>query len=238
MNIMAMLGLAVGIDYSLFIVSRFREERARGVDKIEAIAPPGATSRSHRVISGMTVALALAGLLIMPDSSNQAIGAGAFLVVLAAVMTIADPAPRRAELARRPRSTPSHSVPATRARTGDRIRAGFWELDDCAPCCAARLSAWCSRLGLLLAAPSARSSICVRAKSASRHCLPDDVQTRVRHAPGRIWVRAGSAGAGRHRRADRVSRPSRTPSRTRNQPRLRSRLRGCSRSRHLSRTTI
>ena len=35
-NIMTMLGLAVGIDYSLFVVSRFREERARGLDKIEA----------------------------------------------------------------------------------------------------------------------------------------------------------------------------------------------------------
>ena len=87
MNIMIMLGLAVGIDYSLFIVSRFREERARGVDKIEAIARSGGSAGRTVVISGMTVAVALAGLLIMPDSSNQAIGVGAFLVVLAAVMT-------------------------------------------------------------------------------------------------------------------------------------------------------
>ncbi len=37
-NMITMIGLAVGIDYSLFIVSRYREERARGLEKIEAIA--------------------------------------------------------------------------------------------------------------------------------------------------------------------------------------------------------
>ena len=39
-NIISMMGLAVGIDYSLFIVSRYREERKRGRDKLEAIGRP------------------------------------------------------------------------------------------------------------------------------------------------------------------------------------------------------
>lgn len=43
-NMIFMIGLAVGIDYSLFIVSRFREERTRGLDKHEAIARTGATA--------------------------------------------------------------------------------------------------------------------------------------------------------------------------------------------------
>ena len=86
-NIMTMLGLAVGIDYSLFVVSRFREERSRGLNKVEAIAATGATAGRTVLISGLTVALALAGLLIMPDTSSKAIGTGAVLVVIATVLT-------------------------------------------------------------------------------------------------------------------------------------------------------
>jgi RND superfamily putative drug exporter len=86
-NIMTMLGLAVGIDYSLFVVSRFREERARGLDKVDAIAATGGSAGRTVVVSGLTVAFALAGHLIVPDSSRQAIGAGAALIVIAAVLT-------------------------------------------------------------------------------------------------------------------------------------------------------
>jgi uncharacterized membrane protein YdfJ with MMPL/SSD domain len=85
-NVMTMMGLAVGIDYSLFIVSRYREERAKGLEKIDAIATAGATAGRTVLLSGMTVALALLGLLITPDSANQMVGAGALLVVIAAVV--------------------------------------------------------------------------------------------------------------------------------------------------------
>ncbi|MCC6943505.1 MAG: MMPL family transporter [Thermomicrobiales bacterium] len=85
-NLMTMLGLAVGIDYSLFVVSRFREERANGRETVDAIAASGATAGRTVVISGLTVAAALAGMLIMPDTSNRAIGAGAVLIVLATVL--------------------------------------------------------------------------------------------------------------------------------------------------------
>ena len=63
-NIITMMGLAVGIDYSLFILSRFREERQRGLDKIEAIAVTGATASKTVFFSGITVMLALGGLTI------------------------------------------------------------------------------------------------------------------------------------------------------------------------------
>ena len=85
-NMIAMMGLAVGIDYSLFMVSRYREERAKGLDKVDAIAAAGATAGRTVVLSGMTVVLALTGLLITPDSGFQSIGAGAILVVIAAVL--------------------------------------------------------------------------------------------------------------------------------------------------------
>ena len=67
-----MIGLAVGIDYSLIVVSRFREEMARGLDKYEAIARTGATASRTVVFSGITVVLALAGMLIIPSSVYQA----------------------------------------------------------------------------------------------------------------------------------------------------------------------
>ena len=66
-NMVSMMGLATGIDYSLFIISRFREERARGRDKLDAIAVTGGTASRAVLFSGLTVVLALLGLLIVPD---------------------------------------------------------------------------------------------------------------------------------------------------------------------------
>ena len=81
-----MIGLAVGIDYSLLVVSRFREELARGLDKYDAIARTGATASRTVVFSGITVVLALAGMLIIPTSVYQGLAVGAILVVISAVM--------------------------------------------------------------------------------------------------------------------------------------------------------
>jgi RND superfamily putative drug exporter len=84
--IITVIGLAVGIDYSLFIVQRFREERARGREKIEAITTAGATASRTVFFSGMAVAIALAGMLIMPDPVFQSFAVGAMLVVGATVL--------------------------------------------------------------------------------------------------------------------------------------------------------
>jgi uncharacterized membrane protein YdfJ with MMPL/SSD domain len=84
-NMVTMIGLAVGIDYSLFIVSRYREERAHGRDKLAAIAAAGATANRAVFFSGMTVVLALAGLLLTPTTVFRSIAAGAITVVLVAV---------------------------------------------------------------------------------------------------------------------------------------------------------
>ena len=81
-----MMGLAVGIDYSLFIVSRYREERTSGLDKLDAIATAGSTATRAVLFSGLTVVLALTGMLIVPMSTFQSIGAGAILVVIAAIL--------------------------------------------------------------------------------------------------------------------------------------------------------
>jgi RND superfamily putative drug exporter len=84
--IITMIGLAVGIDYSLFIVQRFREERSRGREKIEAITTAGATASRTVFFSGMAVAIALAGMLIMPDPVFQSFAVGAILVVAVTVL--------------------------------------------------------------------------------------------------------------------------------------------------------
>ena len=84
-NMITMIGLAVGIDYSLFIVSRYREERAREVPVQEAIAMAGATASRAVFFSGVTVVLALAGLLIIPMNIFVSLGLGAITVVVAAV---------------------------------------------------------------------------------------------------------------------------------------------------------
>jgi uncharacterized membrane protein YdfJ with MMPL/SSD domain len=85
-NMITMIGLAVGIDYSLFIVSRYREERHKGFEKVEAIGRAGATASRAVFFSGMTVVFALVGMLLVPNTLFRSLGLGAILVVVSAVI--------------------------------------------------------------------------------------------------------------------------------------------------------
>ncbi len=84
-QLVSMMGLAVGIDYSLFIVSRYREERARGFDNLEAIGRSGATANRAVFFSGLTVVLALAGMLLVPTTIFRGLAGGAIIVVLVSI---------------------------------------------------------------------------------------------------------------------------------------------------------
>jgi RND superfamily putative drug exporter len=84
--IITMIGLAVGIDYSLLIVQRFREERGRGTGRVDAVAVAGGTAGRTVFFSGMAVAIALSGMLIMPDATFRSFAVGAILVVGATVL--------------------------------------------------------------------------------------------------------------------------------------------------------
>jgi RND superfamily putative drug exporter len=84
-QMISMMGLAVGIDYSLFIVSRFREERARGREKLDAIRAAGATANRAVFFSGLMVVLALTGMLIVPTTIFRGLAGGAIIVVLVSV---------------------------------------------------------------------------------------------------------------------------------------------------------
>ena len=85
-NMITMMGLAVGIDYSLFIVSRYREERFKGLEKLDAIEAAGSTASRAVFFSGMTVVLALIGMLLVPTTIFRSLGAGAIFVVVVAML--------------------------------------------------------------------------------------------------------------------------------------------------------
>ncbi len=85
-NMITMIGLAVGIDYALFVVERYREERAVGLSRQRAIERAGATSSKAVVFSGTTVVLALAGVILIPTNLFQSLGLGAVIVVVLAVL--------------------------------------------------------------------------------------------------------------------------------------------------------
>ncbi|NQW16074.1 MAG: MMPL family transporter [Chloroflexi bacterium] len=84
-QIITMIGLAVGIDYSLFIVKRFGEEIGKGLDKMDAIVAAGNSAGRTVMVSGVAVMIALTGMLIMPSVTFRSFGLGAILVVIAAV---------------------------------------------------------------------------------------------------------------------------------------------------------
>ncbi len=85
-NMIAMIGLAVGIDYALFVIERYREERRHGRTKDQAIGIAGGTASKAVAFSGATVVLALMGMFLMPASIFRALAIGAIVVVVVAVI--------------------------------------------------------------------------------------------------------------------------------------------------------
>ena len=81
-----MIGLAVGIDYSLIIISRFREEMEKGLDKFQAVERAGAAAGRTVLFSGLTVMIALSGMLMIPEAFFRSIAIGAMMVVFVAVL--------------------------------------------------------------------------------------------------------------------------------------------------------
>jgi len=84
-NMLTGMGLALGIDYSLFVVSRYREERAHGLSKEDAIARSGATASRAVLFSGFTFMVALLGMFIVPTSIMRSLALGAILVGITSV---------------------------------------------------------------------------------------------------------------------------------------------------------
>jgi trehalose monomycolate/heme transporter len=81
-NITTILGLGLGIDYGLFMVSRFREELHRQETVQDAVARTVATAGRTVAVSGITVAMALASLMLFPENFLRSMGYGGVATVL------------------------------------------------------------------------------------------------------------------------------------------------------------
>jgi RND superfamily putative drug exporter len=88
-NMLTGMGLALAIDYALFVVSRFREERGRGREKLDAIAATATTANRAVVFSGTTFVIAMFGMLIVPSSIMRSLAVGAILVGIVSVIASA-----------------------------------------------------------------------------------------------------------------------------------------------------
>jgi RND superfamily putative drug exporter len=84
-NMLTGMGLALGIDYSLFVVSRFREERSGGRDVLDAIGATGRTASRAVVFSGLAFVVAMFGLLLIPNTIFRSLATGAILVGITSV---------------------------------------------------------------------------------------------------------------------------------------------------------
>jgi putative drug exporter of the RND superfamily len=85
-NMLTGMGLALGIDYSLFVVSRYREERGGGRQQFDAIAGAGATASSAVLVSGTAFVVAMCGMMIVPNNVMRSLALGAILVGVVSVV--------------------------------------------------------------------------------------------------------------------------------------------------------
>src|SRR5712691_13549887 len=85
-SVILLVGMAVGVDYSLFYLKREREERAHGLDAHAALLRTAATSGQAVLISGATVLVAVAGMLLSGDPGFRSLGIGMMVVVACAIV--------------------------------------------------------------------------------------------------------------------------------------------------------
>ena len=86
-QVVLLMSMAVGVDYSLFIVSRYRYERKAGRPKLEAIAVPSNMTGRTVFYAGITVVLSLIGLALTDTSIFVSMSVGVIIVVLIALAT-------------------------------------------------------------------------------------------------------------------------------------------------------
>jgi putative drug exporter of the RND superfamily len=86
-NMLAAMGLALGIDYSLFVISRYREERGGGRAPEAAISAAGATASRAVLFSGSAFVIAMFGLFLVPSNIFRSLAAGAIFAGVMSVLT-------------------------------------------------------------------------------------------------------------------------------------------------------
>ena len=86
MEVVLLIGLAVGVDYTLFYIRREREERQAGRSENAALAAAAATSGRTILVSGITVLIAMAGMFLSGDKTFMSFSVGAMIVVAVAMV--------------------------------------------------------------------------------------------------------------------------------------------------------
>lgn len=128
-NIASMIGIGVAVDYSLFVLARYREERAGGASAVQARDTAIATSGRAVVFSGATVMVAVATIFAIHSTVLRSIAAGAVIVVAVSVGATLTLTAAMITLLDRRLVAPGRVVGAVRARLtpkGGRS-TGFWE---------------------------------------------------------------------------------------------------------------
>jgi RND superfamily putative drug exporter len=92
--LVSLVGLGVAIDYSLLIVTRWREERERGRHNHYAVVAAMATAGRAVVLSGLTVAIGLLSLIVLPVPGLRSVGYGGMLIPLVSTGVALTPCPR------------------------------------------------------------------------------------------------------------------------------------------------
>jgi RND superfamily putative drug exporter len=85
-NMITGMGLALGIDYALFVLSRFGEERTHGREVADAIGTAGATASRAVGFSGLAFVLAMLGMVLVPDTILRSLAVGAIIVGVVSVV--------------------------------------------------------------------------------------------------------------------------------------------------------
>ena len=192
MEVILLIGLAVGVDYSLFYMRREREERQAGRSEGAALAAAAATSGRAVLVSGITVLIAMAGMFLSGDKTFMSFSVGAMLVVAVAMfasLTV---------------------LPAVLSKLGDRVEKGRIPFVHRLRRNKGEGRIWSAILDRVLAAPaSSRPSragavlVALAVPTLSLHTTAD--RHRRDHQPGSQADRADHrrlprhAGAGRRR---------------------------------------
>jgi uncharacterized membrane protein YdfJ with MMPL/SSD domain len=127
-NVASMLGIGVAVDYSLFLLSRYREEVHRGGDRAQALDVAMRTSGATVVFSGVTVLVSMAGLFLLNSTVMRSLAIGAMVVVAIAVLGAVTLLPALIAVLGRRADEPGRVVSATGAlaRRVHRPRGDFW----------------------------------------------------------------------------------------------------------------
>jgi RND superfamily putative drug exporter len=125
--VILLIGMAVGVDYSLFYLRREREERRNGASPAEALKRAAATSGHAVLISGLTVLIAMAGMLFTGNAVFTSIAVGAMLMVAVALIGSLSILP--ALLAKLGHRVDKGRIPVLGRRAGNDSRAWGFVLD-------------------------------------------------------------------------------------------------------------